>query len=216
MNLVIWLLLIVAPIVTFQSIATNRKTLFRNLFRMRRSEQTIALKTIKKIDNEPKQKKMISAVLDKIFDMVMKNKDTIVKSEFVPGISPFPGIDDEEVRDALFTLMTNTAFVGDILLQLPELSQPILNSQKEWSSLLQWSIEFANKTNLLDEPTSKLMKLVGQEMNYTVRSENYLNPFKKQKSTTEKPIAFGSEQKKKKKKVKSIPRGPRLSPNFEL
>ncbi|RZF44026.1 hypothetical protein LSTR_LSTR007298 [Laodelphax striatellus] len=142
----------------------------------------------------------------------MKNKDTLVKSEFVPGVSPFPDGENEEVRDALFPLMTNTAFVGEILLQLPELSQPVLSTQKEWNGLLQWSIDFANKTNLLDEPAAKLMKLGSQEMNFTVRSDNYVNPYKKQRTTTEKPTVTGSE--KKKKKAKSIPRGPRMRPEL--
>jgi len=61
---------------------------------------------------------------------------------------------------ALANILENTAFFGDILLRLPEISYKILTSKHEWEVLLQWSLGFSNQTHLLDKQTEKLIYLV--------------------------------------------------------
>lgn len=60
---------------------------------------------------------------------------------------------------ALSNILENTAFMGDILLRMPDISQPILHST-DWPVLYAWSLAFANQTQLLDSSTSKLIQLV--------------------------------------------------------
>jgi hypothetical protein len=61
---------------------------------------------------------------------------------------------------ALANILENTAFFGDILLRLPNISHKILTLKHEWEVLLHWSLGFSNQTHLLDKQTEKLVYLV--------------------------------------------------------
>jgi hypothetical protein len=61
---------------------------------------------------------------------------------------------------ALANILENTAFFGDILLRLPDISHKILTLKHEWEVLLNWSLGFCNQTHLLDKQTEKLVYLV--------------------------------------------------------
>jgi hypothetical protein len=61
---------------------------------------------------------------------------------------------------ALANILENTAFFGDILLRLPDISHKILTLKHEWEVLLNWSLGFSNQTHLLDKQTEKLLYLV--------------------------------------------------------
>ncbi|XP_075215558.1 coiled-coil domain-containing protein 134-like isoform X2 [Lycorma delicatula] len=143
--------------------------------------------------------------------MLQNNRIILETAGFVPGVSSFP--EDEDIRDALSNLLENTALIGDIILRLPEISQSLLSSHNNWVILLSWSLQFANQTDLLDQQTVTLIDLVSQEMNFTARSDNYINPYKysyrsekEQEENEIKPL-----KPKKKNKTKDSRRGPRLS-----
>lgn len=142
--------------------------------------------------------------------VILKSRVVLESSGYIPGISKFPT--DETTRDALANILENTAFMGDILLRMPDISQPILRSSGDWPVLYAWSLAFANQTQLLDSSTNKLIDLVSQELNLTARHPDYLNPYRKENEVKTK----GEQPKenvvpKKKKKRLDIPRGPRLS-----
>jgi hypothetical protein len=61
---------------------------------------------------------------------------------------------------ALANILENTAFFGDILLRLPNISHKILTLKHDWEVLLHWSLGFSNQTHLLDKQTEKLVYLV--------------------------------------------------------
>lgn len=188
----------------------EQEILFKKLFKLRRAEQLAAIKGLRTLGGEDKQKKMISTITEKVFAVILKSRVVLESSGYIPGVSKFPT--DETTRDALANILENTAFMGDILLRMPDISQPILRSSGEWPVLYAWSLAFANQTQLLDNSTNKLIDLVSQELNLTLRHPDYINPYRKENEVKrkEEQLKENVVPKKKKKKL-DIPRGPRLS-----
>ncbi|KAK9507454.1 hypothetical protein O3M35_007306 [Rhynocoris fuscipes] len=179
---------------------------FRKLFKLERAEQLAAVKAILKIGKEDKQRKMVEAIVEKVFIVIRKSRAILENFGYIPGESSFPT--DEKIQDALSNVLENTAFIGDIVLRLPDLTHSILKNHTEWSYLLKWSLTFTNQTQLVDSKTNILLDLVNQEMNFTQRHSNFTNPYRKVKQPI---IEEVTELKKKTKKKKVLPRGPRLS-----
>lgn len=188
---------------------TEEEKLFKLLFKFRRSEQLSAVKRIHTLDTEEKQRKMINTAAEKIFYMIKSSRAILENAGFVPGESEFPV--DEHTREALSILLENTALVGDIILRSPDIMQPLLASQNDWLAILSWSLKFANQTNYLDEDTATLIQLVNQEMNFTVRSDDYINPYRKSYKSQKEIKENTTVSPKKNKKVKEKVRGPRMS-----
>ena len=63
---------------------------------------------------------------------------------------------------ALSNILENTAFVGDILMRLPEITGNLLKNRSDWKILLEWSLKFVNQTQLLDSETRTLIDIVSQ------------------------------------------------------
>ena len=55
----------------------------------------------------------------------------------------------------------NTAFFGDIVLRLPDITHDILKRNQEWDITLKWSVGFCNDTDLYEGTDRKLLHLVG-------------------------------------------------------
>lgn len=182
------------------------ETLFKRLYKLERSEQLAAVKALLKIEKPDRQKKMLEAIAAKVLHVIKGCKLILEDESFVPGESEFPS--DERIRDALANVLENTAFLGDIIVRLPSLSLTVLKQKPEWLSLLQWSIHFTNQSGLIDLKTTKLLSLVSQEMNFSVRTSDFKNPYTKEKMQIQQEEP---NEKKKIKKKKNIPKGPRLS-----
>ncbi|PNF17672.1 hypothetical protein B7P43_G07391 [Cryptotermes secundus] len=112
---------------------------------------------------------------------------------------------------ALANILENTAFFGDILLRLPNISHKIITLKHEWEVLLHWSLGFSNQTHLLDKQTERLMYLVSQELNITERDPDYQNPYSrshKKEQNREQSVQQNTVKKNRKKEYK---KGPRMS-----
>ncbi|XP_014277857.1 coiled-coil domain-containing protein 134 [Halyomorpha halys] len=190
-----------------KSDSKSAEDLFRRLYKLERTEQAAAIKALLKLGTEIKQSKMVEAIADRVFSVLNKSRHVLEKANFVPGESSFPT--DENTRDALSNILENTAFLGDIILRLPDFTQQVIVNNTEWNELFKWSLIFANKSQLLDSKTITLLNLVNQEMNYTDRKPNFLNPYRKVNNPP--PDEIIQEKPKKVKKKKVIPKGPRLS-----
>ncbi|XP_073989809.1 coiled-coil domain-containing protein 134-like [Rhodnius prolixus] len=185
----------------------SAEEVFRKLFKLERAEQLAAVKALLKIGKEDKQSKMVEAIAEKVFIVIRKSRAILENFGYIPGETAFPT--EEKIQDALSNVLENTAFIGDIILRLPDLTHTILRNHTEWSYLLRWSLTFTNQTQLVDNKTNILLDLVNQEMNFTQRHINFTNPYRKIKQPIIKEDALEGKKKLKKKKV--LPRGPRLS-----
>ncbi|XP_047001578.1 coiled-coil domain-containing protein 134-like isoform X1 [Schistocerca americana] len=183
--------------------------LFRRLFKKRRAEQIQAVKGLLTMDSYEKQYRMISVIVDKLFNVIQNSRVTLESSGYVPGLSSFPK--NEELLNALANILENTALFGDILLHLPEISTKILDSNNEWRVMFEWSLNFANQSQLLDSSTRKLIDLVSMELNITERHPDYINPYRRESRSSNTEEYVSQVPAKKKKKKKEIKRGPRLT-----
>jgi len=181
------------------------EALFRRLFKLERAEQLAAVKALLKISKPEKKAKLVEAILEKVVSVIRKSQSVLDAAGYIAGETSFP--QNEKTRDALSNVLENTAFLGDIVLRMPDLTHGIMKNHSDWNNIFRWSLTFTNKTQLVDNKTSVLIKLVSQEMNFTQRHVNFTNPFRKLQPLPVPPLV----KKKPKKKKKSIPKGPRLS-----
>lgn len=61
--------------------------------------------------------------------------------------------------------LENTAFLGEILLHLPDLTHQLLRQNKPWQLLLTWGLFFATQSKFLDKNTISFIYLV-REMEF--------------------------------------------------
>ncbi|XP_077983771.1 coiled-coil domain-containing protein 134-like [Glandiceps talaboti] len=179
--------------------------LYRQLFQTRRQDHMEAINNILALQDYEKQYKLVSLVYEKLFEVLSGAKAAIQQTNYIPG-DKFPT--DDNTKDALSSVLENTAFFGEILLRLPDISHDIYDKRREWKETMAWSVLFAQQTGVFEGVHATFLHLVAQELNVIERDPNYQNPYK-----MESKINFqGSEPiKPKKKEKKAKKRGPRLS-----
>jgi len=61
---------------------------------------------------------------------------------------------------ALSTILENTAFLGDIVLRLPDVAHELLDGNEDWKLLTQWAIDFTNDTDIFVDKDRQLISMV--------------------------------------------------------
>jgi len=61
---------------------------------------------------------------------------------------------------ALSMVLENTAFVGDILLRLPDATHALLKDNREWNLLVEWAVRFCNDTLIFEGSDELLLNTV--------------------------------------------------------
>jgi len=61
---------------------------------------------------------------------------------------------------ALSTILENTAFLGDIVLRLPDIAHELLDGNEDWKLLTQWAIDFTNDTHIFVDKDRQLISMV--------------------------------------------------------
>ncbi|XP_032239016.1 coiled-coil domain-containing protein 134-like [Nematostella vectensis] len=184
-------------------------TFFRKGFKLKRAQQLEAVKQLLEVKDYSKQYQLVEIITKNIFKMLGDSKTTIISSGYIPG-GEFPK--EKETMHALAHILENTAFFGDVLLRLPDITHKIFRHSTEWELLAKWSVSFANETGIFDEMDTTVLNLMAQELEVVPRDPNYTNPYKLSSQIEQ---AMTNEQKKQqqnaKKKEKKKKRGPRLS-----
>ncbi|XP_024890402.1 coiled-coil domain-containing protein 134-like [Temnothorax curvispinosus] len=181
--------------------------LFKKLFAQRRKDHIEAVQTLLKMDNYERLYKMITVLTEKIVEVVESSKSVIEKAGFLPHNSSFPV--DTDVKDALSSILENTALFGDIILHLPDITHRILRTQSGWNSTIHWSLNFANRTrHLLNKSTITMFRLVEQELNITERDPDYFNPYRSAAHAGQREDTVKKKKPAKKEKRK---KGPQIA-----
>ncbi|XP_070553139.1 coiled-coil domain-containing protein 134-like [Ptychodera flava] len=181
--------------------------LYRQLFQTRRQDHMEAINNILALQDYEKQYKLIKMVYEKLFEVLSGAKTALEQINFNPS-DRFPT--DDMTKEAVSSVLENTAFFGEVLLRLPDISHDIYEKRKDWLEIMTWAIKFSEKTRVFEGIHGKFLNLVGQELNIFERDPDYQNPY----SLNSKLKFQGSEpisQKPKKKEKKPKKRGPRLS-----
>ncbi|KAK8725756.1 hypothetical protein OTU49_010464 [Cherax quadricarinatus] len=186
--------------------------LFQSLFQQRRAEHKAACETIMNMGNFIKQQKMVDILARKAFEVLGQNQVTLREAGYIPGMD-FP--EDEKVRDALSQTLENTAFMGELLLHLPDIMHSLLRDHKPWQLVFTWGAFFATQSKFLDKNTNKFIHLVSQELGIVEKDVRYTNPYSQsarhEVHGASTPANQSPTSKAKKKKFR---KGPQLSRQF--
>ncbi|XP_014477217.1 PREDICTED: coiled-coil domain-containing protein 134-like [Dinoponera quadriceps] len=183
--------------------------LFKKLFAQRRKDHIQAVQTLLKMDNYERLYKMIAMLAEKVVEVIESSKSVIEEAAFVPNNSSFP--EDTNIKEALSSILENTALFGDIILHLPDISHRILSTHQSLNSTLHWSLNFADRMrHLLDESTITMIRLVVQELNIAERDPNYFNPYRSAADEREDDSKV-TKKKKKKQSAKKRKKGPQIA-----
>ncbi|KAG7166251.1 Coiled-coil domain-containing protein 134-like [Homarus americanus] len=185
----------------------------QRLFQQRRADHKEAVQTILNFRDYVKQQKMVTIIAGKSFEVLEQNQVILREAGYIPGMD-FPT--DEEVRDALSQTLENTAFMGEVLLHLPDITHALLRDNKPWQLLFTWGIFFATQSKLLDKNSDKFMYLVSQELGIAEKDPAYTNPYSRssQQGKGGSPPGTNQASSNKGKKVKKFKKGPQLSRQF--
>ncbi|XP_013407620.1 coiled-coil domain-containing protein 134-like [Lingula anatina] len=203
------------PNMDFRGGRENMATaIYKKMFKHKRAAQVDAVKKILAFNNYEKQYKMVSKIFENLFQMLAASKLTLMQSGFTPG-DPIP-TKNMTLRDAHSHVLENTAFFGDIILRMPDISHKLIDKKKEWQLLIGWSVAFCNESKIFEGPNLKMLNLMAQEMNLVDRDPAYVNPYTSGNKKLLKDLEVQDDQKvdikkNKKKKKKDKNRGPRMS-----
>ncbi|XP_022084852.1 coiled-coil domain-containing protein 134-like [Acanthaster planci] len=175
--------------------------MFQRIFLQKRSQQHSAIQDIFDKYNHEQQFKLIDLLLDKMQEILTESKQTLTGSGFQPGM-PFPT--HQAIKDSLSLLLENLAFLGDIVLRLPDITHSLYSKKKELREVVRWAVTYAEQTGFYDDTHKKLMNLMSQELRLIKRDPDYVNPFKREEVAEPTPP-------KKKKEKKPKKKGPRIS-----
>lgn len=141
----------------------------------------------------------------------------LMESSFTPG-DPFPT--ENHLKETLSTVLDNTAFLGDIVLRLPDIAHELLDNNDDWKLLIQWAIDFTNDTHIFVGKDQQLVSMMAQELGVIDRDPDFINPYKKE-TQVEQAVDRELErilseqkrklQKKERREQKRKQKGPRMS-----
>ncbi|XP_071950369.1 coiled-coil domain-containing protein 134-like [Antedon mediterranea] len=178
---------------------------YQKLFLQKRAQHVQAVEEMLDSYDYQKQFQMVELIRDRVVQVFSEARKLLSESSFEPGM-PLPS--DEATRSMMSVVLENVAFVGDIVLRLPDISHKVFDKNKNFMDELRWGMDFAERTDFLDDIHKQLFHLMAQEMEFIPKEPSYHNPYrKKEKQFQEKK----SEPKKKKKKEKPKKKGPRMS-----
>jgi hypothetical protein len=191
--------------------------LYRRLLKHKRAAHLDAIQRIVSLNSDDKQRKMLKAIFSKLFVVLVDAKVRIAEYAFTPG-DPFPT--DSIVMDVFSTILENTAFLGDLVLRLPDIAHELLDSNSDWRSLTHWAVAFTNDSNVFVNGDGRVIHMMAQELGLIEKDQNFVNPYKKETQveqiidTEMKQILAEQKRKllkKEKKEQKKKMKGPRMS-----
>jgi hypothetical protein len=197
---------------------SNAVLLYRRLFKQKREAHKDAIKSIIAMGSYEKQYKMIQMLFTKMFTILTKSRVQLTEAGYTPG-DQFPTTD--HIKEALSTVLENIAFVGDILLRLPDITHNLLKANPEWNLTVQWGIGFCNDTLIFTGSDSVLLYTMAQELELIEKDPDYLNPYRSDTMQSKIDAEMAKEkldadavrkaQKLKLRKEKKKLKGPRMS-----
>lgn len=191
---------------------TQQVKIFQSLFQQKRAEHKAAVETVLNFKDYIKQQKMVNIIAEKAFEVLEQNQVVLREAGYIPGMD-FP--EEEKVRDAFSQTLENTAFMGEVLLHLPDITHDLLRDHKPWQLLFTWGVFFATQSKFLDKNTASFIYLVSQELGIAEKDPHYTNPYSKQtRHKVRRNAAAASSASTKEKKKKSFKKGPQLSRHF--
>lgn len=186
---------------------------FKRMFQEKRLYQLGAVKQLQNLDPE-KQTKLLEAMITQMLSVLIKSRSKLIEGGYEVQGGGLPT--DQSMREALALVVENTCLASDLLLRFPHFMHKKLKSNQELDATYKWALGFTQEMaqSLLDVSAVRLMDLALQEMGLIERSDDYVNPYKKEDSGKRgepKKLKFADPPEPKKREKKKFNKGPRLS-----
>lgn len=186
---------------------------FKRMFQEKRLYQLGAVKQLQNLDPE-KQTKLLEAMITQMLSVLTKSRSKLLEGGYEVQGGGLPT--DQSMREALALVVENTCLASDLLLRFPHFMHKKLKSNQELDATYKWALGFTQEMaqSLLDVSAVRLMDLALQEMGLIERSDDYVNPYKKEdpgKRGEPKKLKFADPPEPKKREKKKFNKGPRLS-----
>ena len=186
---------------------------FKRMFQEKRLYQLGAVKQLQNLDPE-KQTKLLEAMITQMLSVLTKSRSKLLEGGYEVQGGGLPT--DQSMREALALVVENTCLASDLLLRFPHFIHKKLKSNQELDATYKWALGFTQEMaqSLLDVSAVRLMDLALQEMGLIERSDDYVNPYKKEDSGKRgepKKLKFADPPEPKKREKKKFNKGPRLS-----
>nr|XP_050852999.1 coiled-coil domain-containing protein 134-like isoform X2 [Vespula vulgaris] len=136
-------------------------------------EHKEVIKILEDIDMYERRYKMIQQVTIDTIDIIERKTSMLENtiSNFTKGINS-----NNDIIDALFFILEQTAFFGNVVLSFPEITRKILKSQNMWKEIIIWSFNFTSKMEyLVDESIITEISLAIEELNNTKQKSELTN-----------------------------------------
>lgn len=148
-------------------------------------------------------------MFEKMFEVIHKSREFLEKNTEYKVGDPLP-MNNTEIVVNILQIIDNCALFANLVLKLPDVSQRLIQKQINWNETYSWCFDFTNRSNLIDEISTKLYKLAAQQLNIIPRESDFINPYEKSsKKVAKKNLTINSN---KLKKIQSkIKKGPRMS-----
>ncbi|GMT19305.1 hypothetical protein PFISCL1PPCAC_10602 [Pristionchus fissidentatus] len=191
----------------------DQAKIYTKLFEQKRRDHMSAVQSIVGID-EQKQRPFIEEIVKNIKTILIDGRETLERIRFIPVAGVLP--ESETVRDSLSKVLENVAFLSDLALRFPSVVKPRMKDVK-LKTVVVWAVETTKKSELIDETTRSVVKMMEMEMGLTPKEDGYVNPYGEEKSKEEREREAVQEMKKKMEEKKNkkhdlkIKKGPSMS-----
>ncbi|KAI4477192.1 hypothetical protein M0804_013013 [Polistes exclamans] len=138
--------------------------LFRISLLKRRQQIAEIIQIIQKISSHDMKFETIAILTKDIMESI-ENSTTLIEN----CIYNIPGYDlnDYIIGDALFVILEDTAFLGDMIVHFPNFMETILRGHTEWTIPLYWSFRFIHKMkHLLDKSTISVIYSAKEKLGF--------------------------------------------------
>lgn len=197
-----------------EQVIKTKQQLEKMLF-SKRVQQSQAIKDLIAIKKYEQRYKIVKTLFEKLIESTIEARSKLESNAFIPNTLNDSNLEEHQTSlKLILTIVHNCAFMSEVALKLPEISERILKSYNNWKVMIYWCISFSNSTGVLDKNTFQLFHLGAQQLNIIPKEETFFNPYSKiNQKSKESSKRIKKDEKKIRKKIK---KEPRLSKKLEL
>lgn len=187
-------------------------------FKLKRKQQIKTAENLLGKESYAKQYKLVKVLLDEIF-RTLRQAQTNLTDVDLAAIPALP-THNQTILDSLLSVWENTAFLGDVLLRLPDISHRMIDKHTVRKEVIFWAIQTCYGAPMYDATQQQQLDLMLQETKLAKQIDHaYENPFaeatilrKKIEMVEVRELQIAELEKLKRRKE----RKPTLSHTFDL
>ncbi|CAD5220014.1 unnamed protein product [Bursaphelenchus okinawaensis] len=172
---------------------------FHVLFRDIRQEQARGILSLKNVSNNKERIKVLKQYIEQLSKEGEKAKREVESKEYSPRQHEIP--QKQSLKDAVSNIVKNTAFFCDAVVNFPKRLQKEFEDNQKLRELVTWGMDFADKIDLYDDDTKKIVEIAKIELGLLDRPEGFVNPYFKTKDQKQRELYDEWERKQDEKRA---------------